>query len=155
MMIVLNIFFVHIFWFPRNLKINSFFWGRVYIDMILWYCDLLVFFLFSLEFFAKVERCRLENTVVSFGTLCYGRAYLDFSPRRLVSCGSPLTKGVPLVASQLVMTWVVGSPLALISLWKVVVVHIVNRWWKALFILINDVRQSLFLWMDWAETIWW
>ena len=72
--------------------------------MILRYSDLLVFFLFSLEFFAKVEHCRLENTVVSLGKLCYGRAYLDFSPRRFVSCGSPLTKGVPLVASQLVMT---------------------------------------------------
>ena len=66
--------------------------------VICWY------FFFSLEFFAKVERCRLENTVVSLGKLCYGRAYLDFSPRRLVSCGSPLTEGVPLVASQLVMT---------------------------------------------------
>ena len=74
-----------------------FFWGRVYIDMI--YYDLLyydyrifswIFFLFSLKFFAKVERCRLQNTVESLGKLCYGRAYLDFSPRRLVSCGSPL-----------------------------------------------------------------
>ena len=72
------------------------YWIRVYIDMIyydLLYYDYRIFhgyFFFSLKFFAKVERCRLQNTVESLGKLCYGRAYLDFSPRRLVSCGSPL-----------------------------------------------------------------
>ena len=45
---------------------------------------------FSLKFFANVECCRLQNTVESLGKLCYGRAYLDFSPKRLVSCGPPL-----------------------------------------------------------------
>ena len=61
----------------------------IYYDVIVGY--FIDIFFFSLEFFAKVERCRLKNTVESLGKLCYGRAYLDFSPRRLVSCGSSLT----------------------------------------------------------------
>ena len=48
-----------------------------------------IFSLF-IKFFAKVKHCRLQNTVESLGKLCYGRAYLDFSPVRLVFCGSPL-----------------------------------------------------------------
>ena len=63
-----------------------------------------IFFFFSLKFFAKVECCRLQNTVESLGKLCYGRAYLDFSPERLVSCGSLWLKVVPFVVSQLVIT---------------------------------------------------
>ena len=43
-------------------------------------------FFFSSKFFAKVEHCRLQNTVESLGKLCYGRAYLDFSPVGLASC---------------------------------------------------------------------
>ena len=44
------------------------------------------------------------------GRLCYGRTYLDFNPKRFVSCGSPLIELVPFVETQLVIIWSQGSP---------------------------------------------
>ena len=68
------------------------YYAMIWYDMTIGYfIDIYIFFsFFSLKFFAKVEHCRLQNTVESLGKLCYGRAYLDFSPGRFVSSGSPL-----------------------------------------------------------------
>ena len=33
------------------------------------------------------------------GRLCYARAHLDFSPKRFVSCGSPLIRGSTLCSN--------------------------------------------------------
>ena len=42
--------------------------------------------------FAKVECCQITETCGINWEDCYGRAFLDFSPKRFVSCGSPLIR---------------------------------------------------------------
>ena len=51
------------------------------------------FFFLWLVTFAKVECCQITETCgINWEDSSYGRAYLDFSPKRFVSCGSPLMR---------------------------------------------------------------
>ena len=42
--------------------------------------------------FVKVEHCQITETSGINWEDCYGKAYLDFSPERFVSCGSPVMR---------------------------------------------------------------